>query len=691
MANAMIGDDRLAVLSDALQDAIAGRKVEAAVFTTFSFDPGFFELHILPSLFNCAFHQVDKIKQIQLEDALRSTRAVAVYYDGGGLSNEATPAHLDFARIAIRHTTGCFHPKLVCILVTEKISDGWGDAFGPSQPSTLIVGTLSANLTRSGWWENLEVGHLEEIRALDQEGATCPFKADLLDLLQRLRKFGGREDDHTALNLIESFVQDRVTTEEGNTQVPNGGRPTRLFHGQASLPSWLEQAGLARFGGNLEVISPYFDKDDPKVLRDLIDVIKPHETRVFLPRDHLGNALATPSFLDSVDKSARWSDLPAKVLQQGGSALSTEATTQRRVHAKVYRFWNSGGKEFVLAGSPNLTSPGHSAANSGNFETAFLVDMSDPSGCRRPWLEPLSGPAPAPSDETEAETSEATPISIALHLRYDWRRHSFEYRLDDPPSGAVDIHKVAGLRICSIPTPQQGPWIPLPKAASDIMEELLKSTSFVELQHLNGTWRVLVREEEMHHRPSLLRDLSPDEILRYWSLLSEDQRAEFIERRLGDVEEPESLQVSPERLANVTTVFDRVAGVFHAFERQYRRLKAAIANEELRDAKATLFGTKYDSLPVLLDTVSSSDDQDPVMAYLTFLCARQLVQRLQVDHADFFKICSDDRRHLDRSLKRLNALRDALLANDASRQPFLDWYEEMFQNVIVPEKGDSRP
>lgn len=689
MTTAIIDDDRLAVLSDALQDAIAGRKVEAAVFTTFSFDPGFFELHILPNLFNYAFHQVDKIKQIQLEDALRSTRAVAVYYDAGGLSSEATSAHLDFARIAIRRPTGCFHPKLVCILVTEKVSDGWGDAFGPSQPSALIVGTLSANLTRSGWWENLEVGHLEEVRALGQEGATCPFKPDLLDLLQRLRKFGGRGDDHTALDLIESFVQDRVTTEESATQVPNGGHPTRLFHGQASLPSWLEQAGLAHFGGNLEVISPYFDKDDPKALRDLIDVIKPHETRVFLPRDHLGNALATPSFLDSVDKSARWSDLPAKVLQQGGSALSTEATTQRRVHAKVYRFWNSGGKEFVLAGSPNLTSPGHSAANSGNFETAFLVDMSDPSGCRRPWLEPLSGPTPASSEQTEAETSEATLISIALHLRFDWRRHSFEYRLDDPPSGAIDIRKVAGPRICSILTPRQGPWIPLPKAASEIMEELLKSTSFVELQHSRGTRRVLVREEEMHHRPSLLRELSPDEILRYWSLISADQRAEFIEQRLGEVERLESLQVLPEHRVNVATVFDRVAGVFHAFERQHRRLKAAIANEELRDAKATLFGTKYDSLPVLLDKVSSTDDQDPVMAYLTFLCARQLVHRLQVDHADFFKTCKDDHRHLERSLSRVTSLRDVLLRHDGCRQQFLDWYEEMFQWVIVSEEGDA--
>ena len=41
----------LEVLGDALADAIAKRRVKTAVFTTFAFDPGFFELHVLPLLF----------------------------------------------------------------------------------------------------------------------------------------------------------------------------------------------------------------------------------------------------------------------------------------------------------------------------------------------------------------------------------------------------------------------------------------------------------------------------------------------------------------------------------------------------------------------------------------------------------------------------------------------------------------
>ena len=46
----MSGTTRLpmAVLSQQLAEAIRGRSVRSGVFTTFTFDPGFFELHVLP-------------------------------------------------------------------------------------------------------------------------------------------------------------------------------------------------------------------------------------------------------------------------------------------------------------------------------------------------------------------------------------------------------------------------------------------------------------------------------------------------------------------------------------------------------------------------------------------------------------------------------------------------------------------
>ncbi|MCH7571742.1 MAG: hypothetical protein IH891_02370 [Planctomycetes bacterium] len=59
------------VLSDALKEKIAKRRVRSAVFTTYTFDPGFFELHILPLLFDAPFSQIETVKRLRLEDELR--------------------------------------------------------------------------------------------------------------------------------------------------------------------------------------------------------------------------------------------------------------------------------------------------------------------------------------------------------------------------------------------------------------------------------------------------------------------------------------------------------------------------------------------------------------------------------------------------------------------------------------------
>ena len=55
------------VLSQQLGDKLGGRRVRSAVFTTYTFDPGFFEAHILPVLFDKPFHQVEKVRLIQPE------------------------------------------------------------------------------------------------------------------------------------------------------------------------------------------------------------------------------------------------------------------------------------------------------------------------------------------------------------------------------------------------------------------------------------------------------------------------------------------------------------------------------------------------------------------------------------------------------------------------------------------------
>lgn len=190
----------------------------------------------------------------------------------------------------------------------------------------------------------------------------------------------------------------------------------------------------------------------------------------------------------------------------------------------------------------------------------------------------------------------------------------------------------------------------------------------------------------MHRKPSLLADLTPEEILRYWSLLTPEQREAFLERRIDVGGELEGLlSRSVHSLGQLDTVFDRFAGLYHAFERLYRSVEEAINREELREAEARLFGEKYDSLPVLLQKVSERKDADPIMGYATFLCARQIAERVRAEFPSFWESREQDVARLESQLSRLEDMRQQLLAEVSDREEFLKWYEEMFLMVAEPE------
>ena len=136
------------VLTERLQRAIGGREVRGAMFTTFRFEPAFFEQEILTALFDVTWHHVPKLRIMQFEELLRPLSGkVAVYYDHRALvEGDLGSAALDVRRIPCWPRTGYFHPKVVFVLV-----DG-----------ALVLMVSSANLTRAGWWENIEVAAVEE-------------------------------------------------------------------------------------------------------------------------------------------------------------------------------------------------------------------------------------------------------------------------------------------------------------------------------------------------------------------------------------------------------------------------------------------------------------------------------------------------------------------------------------------------
>lgn len=696
------GNIPTAVLSQQLSDAITGRRVRTAVFTTYTFDPGFFELQILPLLFDQSFSQADKVRRIQLEDALRSVDNLAVYYDRSALAQDGEPAQLDYRRLDVSRATGCFHPKLLLLLLDEPLDDSdKGDSDNNWAPfQTLLVGVLSANLTRAGWWESVECGHIDEIKDRDwrdpgsgRESSPRPssFRKDLLLLLSGVRNTAVADEDHTALDEIHHFLRHRTRIKTFTHSTTRGKFRTRIFSGQhrQNLAGWLADLRIYQ-GWNLEVISPFFDPHGAGPLEDLVELLEPRETRVYLPRDPDGTARVTTSTYRAVDEIAFWSE-PASEIVSRKQGQGEGKLPPRRVHAKVYRIWSGQGGDLLLVGSVNLTQAAHSHGQAGNLEAAFLVDVTDKGYPRRWWLKRCED-APGSFAKNElAEEDGLQRATLDLSVRYDWGTAELAYRLMGPAPEGFMICETTGGALLEVDKPTTDRWVVCEEDAAAKVKKTLVSSSFLLVRHAEGTWRLLVREENMGHRPSLLMNLTPEEILEYWSLLTSDQRAACIERIVGRDAEIDGIPVfSRHSRRDRNTLFDRFAGIYHAFGCLRRHVEDALSENREREAEARLLGAKYDSLPSLLEKSFNREEEDAIIRYVTFLCARQTRDVLAADYRDFFLTRRERVKNLDLWLDRLPEVRNRLpLDRLGGGEEFIKWYEKAFLKTLVPEEIDS--
>jgi hypothetical protein len=669
-----------AVLSEHLEEQLHGRRLVAAVFLTFRFDPEFFEQEILPVFLDVPLSHASAIKLVQLEDALRSVpEGVAVYYDQNGLVPEAGPAHLDVKRIPVRHRTGIFHPKNVFALVEDVEPDEGGH-----RQRALIIACMSANLTRAGWWENVEVCHSEEIA----EGDFTRLRENLIDFLESLERRVGEKasDGHVSIRAIRNFLR---TTQQRAQRSSEGMLHTHFYDGRTSVPEFLrEVAGNGLGGMNLEIISPYFDGGPTSgPLDDLISQFKPREVRVFLPRAHTGEGLCSPAIYEWVrsQEDVTWAKLPQELLSGGKS----KEARQRMVHAKVYRFFTEQPKrELLFVGSVNLTSPAHRPG--GNLETGFLVELSPQ---RRPdwWLiADTSRPREyKPSLENEGNT---TSSGTKLSVRFWWNTTTVEVYWDDSSSSSKLTVSAQGVPLFEVNMLPAKEWRPLSAEACTELHRVLRSTSLLTVSGEGQEPRLLlVQEEGMTHRPSLLFDLSPAEILRYWSLLTVAQRAAFLDARAPELAllgEGAALVSQGSRLLPESTFFDRFAGIFLAFGNLERSVRCALREGRKSEATYRLFGQKYDSLGTLLNRVfkdSTDGKGDVIDHYLVSLCARQLLQELGRDHVEFWRENRSDNERLQEQLQALAHIRARLISRNPTEMPaFLDWFDHWFLKRALP-------
>ncbi|CUS37805.1 conserved hypothetical protein [Candidatus Nitrospira nitrosa] len=674
-----------AVLSEQIEEHLGGRRLLAAVFVTFRFEPEFFEQQVLPVFLNVATSHSEAIRRVQLEDVLKDVRhRVAVYYDQNGLAPNAGPARQDVSRVPIVHRTGIFHPKNVFALVEELDPDNDGH-----RAQSLVVACMSANLTRAGWWENVEVCHIETIA----QGEGTRLKEDLFRFLEGLERKAGDKaaDGHASIKAIKSFLR---TTDQRLVRSSGGRLHTHFFDGTTTVPKFIREAtGSAIDGLYLEVISPYFDAGpESKPLSDLIAEFAPKEVRVFLPRKETGEALCSAELFEWVrlQSDVSWGRLPKDVIRGGKS----DDVKSRTVHAKVYRFFQANPKrEYLFVGSVNLTGPAH--RKGGNLETGFLVEL-DPV-CRPDWWLEADRTKPTIYEPRGEDEGAASTAGSRLSLRYWWDSKRAEAYWDSgEKSPRLQISR-GGVPLFAVDPILARQWVQLETSNATAIKGTLQSTSIFMVEgDRPEPAAVLVQEEGMTQRPSLLFDLTPAEILRYWSLLTTEQRAAFLEAHAPEIAltgEGADLVAKHERLDDRDSFFDRFAGIFISFGQLEQSVRESLAAGKDRAAEYRMFGQKYDSLGRLLTRIQddgAKNTDNLIEHYVMALCARQMVTELRNDWPHFFGKHPEEAKRLEQQLGIAVELRARLSeGKNRTMAEFLLWFEEWFLKRAKPVKQEA--
>jgi len=244
-----------AVISDALKAQIDGRTVLAGVFTTYTFDPEFFELDVIPLLLDesVPYSSDDRVKQFQVREHLREAGLpLEVFYDlpvnRDGL--ERSPA-MDYLCHGVNYGNAAFHGKLVLLLLHDEAE----------QQDCLLVGLGSNNLSRSGWWDNIECQHWETVWNGEVfRGFRDRLVDDINFLKDRRPGFAGRGP--SALDRIAEFLEDcRASLDAEPVHYYCLSHVEYRTHFTAFLRS--QKQPVARYHNwNLEIISPFFADDE---------------------------------------------------------------------------------------------------------------------------------------------------------------------------------------------------------------------------------------------------------------------------------------------------------------------------------------------------------------------------------------------------------------------------------------------
>lgn len=305
-----------------------GDPAHIALFSTFQFDPDYFERRLLR---RCT--------------TLSKARRIVVFMDAGEWTTlvrqdvHARWLNQRYLVVPVHRSTGVFHPKLSLILA---------DTGG-----RVLCG--SNNLTRSGCSSNLELLNFLPFELSDEYEQEMRVAAEALRFFKRATQDGDDEMGRMAAEWIdEAAARFRWLDQEADKV--DTARTMRLVHSYDG-PLWNQVVEHLQPTSPQEffIVSPFHDKGSETALR--LCKQWPATKINFVVQSGYTNLNVAP--LKGIQR------VQLHELQGSGSS--------RRAHAKLLAWRNESGSG-CLVGSANFTC---AALNARNVETCLLIDCPD--------------------------------------------------------------------------------------------------------------------------------------------------------------------------------------------------------------------------------------------------------------------------------------------------------------------------
>lgn len=677
-----------AVISERFLELISGRKVQAALFTTYAFEPDFFELDVIPLLLNqdADYSLDDRVKSFMVCENLRASEIpIDVYYDlpTFRVSGDCSP-EMEYLCHGVLFEKGGFHGKVTMVLLKDE----------ESGVQSLLLGAGSNNLTRSGWWENIECLHWEEIRdGTTPQRLISVIKEDV-EFLKSIRATA-IPNDNAAIDLIEEFLLGCGAGKNATT-ILYFGLSTRGKEKNKSFFDFLrgKPSPLAKQDNwRLEIVSPFFANDPENREHNKFLEMGISDIKLYLPFDNENNVLCQRDYYEHILKEEKicWAKWKRKI----GGELEWKKDHHRRLHAKLYHFYNEQ-ESWVFVGSINFTRK----ALYDNIEAGYLVKLNGSGALleritdNRVILGFSELDDTVPGKHTDEEISSLPE----LHLCFDWvskrlmgrspRDHEYEIEILNSEGESV----INPWNLCC----EQSEYV----GNTERLQKLLKNGSLVTVKGKNvknyqmpfPTHSVLLQQIGWSHKPLDMPDLTASQILAIYAGISPERRQLMlvnakIRMLIANVQGGQlSSQIDDE---NTDQFFCEYAEIFNAFSKLINSLNQALNKGRHKLVDYYLTGTGVDSLPSLAKRMPEEDESlSGVTRYLL------LLSLLEVYDNKNFVNRPEVESEKDQIIEKIQEIKNGSHIEFENNSPkfrntFFKWFEQEFFRSYIPLEIDS--